>query len=112
MLYHGPLSTQEYINFLQRFVIVNSYIYYEMNDNAISDMLYDKRAKELVALKNRFPDFWKTSEYYEQFGDDYNGATGFTLFHSLNNRQKEIILAIAYSIMRRKGEKSNGIQTD
>ena len=32
--------------------------------------------------------------YYEQFGDDYNGATGFTLYHSLNDRQKKIILSI------------------
>ena len=90
------LSTQEYINFLQRFIIVHSYIYYELNDNAISDKDYDSKAKELVRYKNGYPVLWKSSEYYKQFGDDYNGATGFSLYHDLNGHQKEIIQSIAY----------------
>lgn len=90
------LSTQEYINFLQRFIIVHSYIYYELNDNVISDKDYDTKAKELVKYKNEYPELWKSSEYYKQFGDDYNGATGFSLYHELNEHQKEIIQSIAY----------------
>lgn len=84
----------EYVNFLQRYIIVHSYIYYEMDSNVISDKEYDKKAKELVTYKNKFPQYWKYTEYYQQFGDDYNGATGFTLFHDLNDRQKKIILSI------------------
>lgn len=90
------LSTQEYINFLQRFIIVHSYIYYELNDNVISDKDYDAKAKELVRYKNEYPELWNSSEYYKQFGDDYNGATGFSLYHELNEHQKEIIQSIAY----------------
>lgn len=90
------LSTQEYINFLQRFIIVHSYIYYELNDNVISDKDYDAKAKELVRYKNEYPELWNSSEYYKQFGDDYNGATGFSLYHELNKHQKEIIQSIAY----------------
>lgn len=90
------LSTQEYINFLQRFIIVHSYIYYELNDNVISDKDYDVKAKELVRYKNEYPELWKSSEYYKQFGDDYNGATGFSLYHELNEHQKLIIQSIAY----------------
>lgn len=88
-------TTQKYINFLQRFIIVHSYIYYELDDNVISDKDYDAKSKELVRYKNDYPDLWKNSMYYEQFGDDYNGSTGFTLYHSLNNHQKEIIRFIA-----------------
>lgn len=95
------LSTQEYINFLQRFIIVHSYIYYELNDNVISDKDYDAKAKELVKYKNEYPELWKSSEYYKQFGDDYNGATGFSLYHELNEHQKEIIQSIAYFIHHR-----------
>lgn len=90
------LSTQEYINWLQRFIIVHSYIYYELNNNAISDMQYDKKSKELVELKESYPDLWKKSEYYKQFGDDYNGATGYTLYHGLNEKQQKIIQSIAH----------------
>ena len=90
-----PLSAQDYINFLQRFIILHSYIYYELDDNAISDKDYDTKARELVKYKNEYPELWKTSEYYKQFGDDYNGSTGFTLYHDLNEHQKEIIRSIA-----------------
>lgn len=90
-----PLPTQDYINFLQRFIILHSYIYYELDDNAISDKDYDAKARELVKYKNEYPELWKTSEYYKQFGDDYNGSTGFTLYHDLNEHQKEIIRSIA-----------------
>lgn len=88
------LTTQEYIDFLQRFIIVHSYIYYEKSNSVISDREYDAKAKELVKYKNEYPDLWKNSMYYKQFGDDYNGATGFTLFHDLDEHQKRIILSI------------------
>ena len=90
----SKLTTQEYIDFLQRFIIVHSYIYYELDNNVISDKEYDAKSKELVKYKNEYPDLWKNSMYYKQFGDDYNGSTGFTLYHSLNDRQKKIILSI------------------
>ena len=91
----SKLTTQEYIDFLQRFIILHSYIYYELNDNVISDKDYDARAKELVKYKNKYPDLWKSSEYYKQFGDDYSGATGFTLYHDLDEKQKLMIQVIA-----------------
>ena len=95
------LTDQEYINFLQRFMIVHSYIYYELNRNVISDKEYDAKAKRLVQYKNDYPELWKNSEYYKQFGDEYNGATGFTLYHDLNEKQKEIIKSIAYMIYKK-----------
>lgn len=91
------LTTQEYIDFLQRYIIVHSYIYYELNRNVISDREYDLKSKELVQYKNNYPDLWKSSMYYKQFGDDYNGSTGFTLFHDLSDHQKQIIKSIVYS---------------
>lgn len=88
------LSMQDLIDYTQRKIIVHSYIYYEMNNTVISDREYDALCKKLVAFKNEYPDLWRTSEYYKQFGDDYNGATGFTLYHDLDDHQKEIILSI------------------
>lgn len=89
------LTIQEYIDFLQRFIIVHSYIYYELNRNVISDKVYDAKAKELTRYKNDYPDLWKSSMYYKQFGDEYNGSTGFTLYYDLDDKQKEIIRSIA-----------------
>ena len=89
------LTLQEKIDFLQRKIIIHSYIYYERGDNVISDSQYDVMCKRLVTYKNEYPDLWVKSEYYKQFGDDYNGATGFTLYHDLNEKQKQIIKLIS-----------------
>lgn len=94
------LTIQEYIDFLQRYIILHSYIYYELNGSSISDKKYDEKSKELVSYKNAYPELWKKSMYYEQFGDDYNGSTGFTLYHELNDHQKEIIKSLIPKRMR------------
>lgn len=75
-------------------------MYYELDRNVISDMKYDAKSKELVRYKNEYPNLWKSSEYYKQFGDDYNGSTGFTLYHDLDDHQKTIIKSIVNSILR------------
>lgn len=77
-----------------------------MDNNIISDMKYDAKSKELVRYKNEYPDLWKSSMYYKQFGDDYNGSTGFTLYHDLDEHQQNIIRSIVNSIFkqRRKGD--------
>lgn len=91
----NTLSNQDYINFLQRGIIVHSYLYYELDSSIISDQAFDKKTRELVSLKNTYPDLWKISEYYYVFGDDYTGATGFHLYHGLTKPKQEIIRAIA-----------------
>ena len=78
---------------------MHSYLYYEADKSVISDKDYDTKARELVSYKNAYPELWKNSEYYKQFGDQYNGATGFTLYQDLNGKQQEIIRAIARSIL-------------
>lgn len=78
---------------------MHSYLYYEADKSVISDKDYDAKARELVSYKNAYPELWKNSEYYKQFGDQYNGATGFTLYQDLNDKQQEIIRAIARSIL-------------
>lgn len=88
------LTILEYIDYLQRYIILHSYIYYELNNNIISDKQYDEKARELVKYKNEYPDLWKQSMYYKQFGDAYTGATGFTLYHDLDKHQKEIIRSL------------------
>lgn len=84
----------EQINWLQRYIIVHSYIYYQLNDNFISDHVYDARSKQLVELKERHPKEWRRSQYYRQFGKDYNGATGMGLVESLSDRDMNTINAI------------------
>lgn len=92
-------ETQNRIDYLQRFIIVHSFIYYETDREVITDREYDIACKHLVELKEQHPELWKNSTYYKQFGDDYNGCTGFTLYHDLNERQQAIIRSIAFGVI-------------
>ena len=89
------LTTIDYINRLQRIIILHSYLYYELDDSVISDSEYDAKARKLVEYKNEYPKLWTESMYYNQFGDDYDGSTGFSLYNQLDDGQKEIIRLIA-----------------
>ena len=92
------IITQSHIDWLQRKIIVLSYIYYELHGGSISDREYDLLCKRVVDIKNDFPDMWKKSEYYKQFGEEYDGCTGFDLYYRLSEPQKEIITSIAYAV--------------
>lgn len=89
------ITTIDYINRLQRIIIVHSYLYYECDASVISDYEYNLKSRKLVEYKNSYPDLWKQSMYYKQFGDDYDGSTGFSLYNDLDDSQKEIIRFIA-----------------
>lgn len=82
---------------------MHSYIYYVLDDNVISDFEYDKKAHKLAEYKEQYPELWKSSKYYKQFGDEYDGSTGFGLYYRLDPEQQKIIQHIAK--FRHKKEK-------
>lgn len=105
-------TPQQIIDFYQRYIIVHSHIYYEMDDNFISDKQYDETARYLVSMKNQYPEEWRNSMYYKQFGDDYDGTTGFDLYDGLDDRQKYIINFIVNSMYRtRRNEPIHLVET-
>ena len=57
-------------------IAVHSYIYYELNENIISDETWSKWAKELVELIKKYPKEFKTIKHHEWF-EDFDGSTGF-----------------------------------
>lgn len=56
-------------------MLVHSYIYYELNDNIISDNTWSKWAVELADLQNKYPEIAKTVEWSEAF-KNWDGSTG------------------------------------
>lgn len=48
-------------------MLVHSYIYYELNDNIISDNTWSKWAVELADLQNKYPEIAETVEWSEAF---------------------------------------------
>jgi len=56
-------------------MLVHSCIYYEMDQNIISDKKWDEWAKELRQLQTDYPDISKQVIWYEAFAD-WDASTG------------------------------------
>jgi hypothetical protein len=69
MKFHKPFTPVEKIQLLQRSILVNSFAYYELNDNILSDFQYDANANQLADLKKQYPEEFKRSKYYTYFHD-------------------------------------------
>lgn len=68
----------ELINRRRRQILVHSIIYYEMNDNLISDSQWSKWAVELAKLQNDYPSIAAECWYAEHF-KGFDGSTGYNL---------------------------------
>ncbi len=62
----------------RRQIMVHSFGYYRMNDNLVSDEVYDNWCYELVKLQNEHPKISSEVELYEEF-KDFSGESGFDL---------------------------------
>lgn len=92
------------MSYLQRRVIVHSILYYEMGENVISDSQFDTLSKQLVEMAAENKEEAKQTDYYYCM-KDFDGSTGFDLWHRLNEQDKEKLELIAYGVLRmyRKG---------
>lgn len=89
------------INFLQRVILINSYLYYEQDSPKISDRLFDSVENQLVYIQNKHSQKWITQ--HTQYGYafyDFDGSTGFDLFSRLTDKDKEYIVILANMITR------------
>lgn len=85
MRFHKPYTPYQKINMLQRSILVNSFAYYELNENLLSDHQYDANARQLAELKKQYPEEFARSRYHAYFydyGTDEDGihyTSGFDL---------------------------------
>lgn len=84
------------INYLQRKIILNAIAYYELNTNGLTDKQYDELSKQLVELQKDV-DIYDTQYGYIMY--DFDGTTGFDLYHRLNKQDKEYLMNIAIHVL-------------
>lgn len=77
----------EQINYLQRQIIICSIVYYELDDNLVSDYVYDSWCKQLVELQAECEEVEQSNLWYVYY--DFDGSTGFDLFYRLTDEDKE-----------------------
>ena len=84
---------------LQRWLIVHSILYYEMNDSVVSDKTFDANAKQLVKMQKENPEEAKETTYWYMFYD-FDGSTGFDLYDRLSNKDKKYLMHIASLVLK------------
>lgn len=70
------MDVEARIKALRLQIMIHSIIYYEMNDNIISDAEWSKRAMGLVELQKANP---SVSTVFDEAFKDFDGSTGFHL---------------------------------
>lgn len=99
MIFKNPYwSNKLRMGSLQRWLIVHSILYYEMSSSIVEDRTFDANAKQLVEMQAEFPDEAEESEYWYVFYD-FDGSTGFDLYHRLNKHDKKYLTQIAQHVL-------------
>ena len=92
MKFHEPFTAVERIQLLQRSILVNSFAYYELDSNILTDYQYDANARQLEELYKNHPDEFKRSKYYQYFNDFYDAGehatSGFDLIERVRKQDK------------------------
>lgn len=98
MKFHKPFNVVEKIQLLQRSMLVNSAVYYELNDNILSDFQYDANARQLEELSLAYPEEFKRSRYYTYFHDFYDSdehaTSGFDLLERVKMTDNDLYMRI------------------
>ena len=99
MKFNNPYwSTETKIDMLERWVLVHSYIYYEMDMPIIPDYQFDQNAHQLAKALRKYPEAAQRSRYAYCF-KDFDGSTGHHLYSLLTKEDKEHISEIASTIL-------------
>ena len=87
MMFPETFTDKEKIQLLQRSILVNSYAYYELNENILTDFQYDANTRQLLKLKESAPEAYRKSRYYRYF-DNFESGTGFDLTGRIRKNKK------------------------
>lgn len=66
----------------RRQILVHSYIYYELDDNIISDQKWSQWAMELAELQKKYPEVSEKVLFAETFAN-FDGSTGADLDYKM-----------------------------
>lgn len=106
-MYSFPVyfTLKQKIEFLQRVILIHSFLYYEKDSPIVSDKWYDKVSKQLYTLQKEYNIKHEIHEFakYTQYGyafHDFDGSTGFDLWDRLKHKDKQFIEQIANMLLK------------
>lgn len=99
MRFPEDMKIKARIEFLERYILVHSYLYYHMNENVISDKKYDKYSRLLASKIEKYSSRIPSTQYGYVFYD-FDGNTGFDLYDRLNKSDKKRVRDVATTVLR------------
>lgn len=100
------LSNLERCSVIQRKILIHSILYYELNKTILTDAEFDKMCRKLLKGKEYTKNYHKTDYFYVFY--DFDGSTGFDLYHRLEDDDKEYLMHLAeltYDLWSKKNRK-------
>jgi len=99
MQFNNPYwSIKQKIEMLEKWLIIHSIIYYELNTNIVSDYMFDMNAKQLLEYKKQYLDIFKQSKWYYIFKDFR--TSGFYIFKKLKKEEQIKLLNEAQFLLK------------
>lgn len=89
------------IELLQRWILVHSHLYYDMNSSVIEDQMFDRNSKQLVSLQMAHHEEFKKSRYYYAM-KDFDGSTGFGYVQNLDAHHFELVSRDAMMLLKHR----------
>lgn len=104
MIFKNPyLDTDSKLDLLAKWIIVHSIIYYELDDNIVSDKMFDDNCKQFMELKP-----YGSKKYrWRYVMHDFDGSTGFHLYSKANLTDRQELRNLADWLIKNKNEKEN-----
>lgn len=98
-------SIKTRIEYIQRRILVYSIVYYELNENLITDNEYNIISQQLSKLLTETDiSVVKKTRYYYVF-KDFSSSTGFDLYNKLNTEDKQYLFELSSMLVNRKGKR-------
>lgn len=90
---------------LRRYILVNSYLYYQMNENLVTDEAWSEKALRLETLQREYPAESAEVEMYDEF-KNFDHSTGSNLVY--DTPATEWVYSKALQLLRYEHERING----
>lgn len=108
----SKLTNLERCSVLQRKIILHSILYYELNVSILTDQQFDKICRKLLKGIQYTKDYKKSDYFYVFY--DFDGTTGFQLYHRLEKDDKEYLMHLAkhiYKLYQKEKKENRNVQS-
>lgn len=88
---------------LEKWIIIHSIIYYELDTNIVSDQVFNANCDQLINLSVADPKGFIKTKYYYTF-EDFDGSTGFHLYKNLSIEDQVKLMSEAVWVVKMFGK--------